>query len=80
MFKARPSLSQASFKRIPITKGFNIVALAFDPVEKRIYWSDVSRKIINRAYLNGQGEEEIVRYDFRLFYHFNGLPQKAHSS
>ena len=60
-FKARPSSSQASFRRIPIAQGVNIVALAFDPVDKRIYWSDVRSKRIYRAYLNGQGEQEIVK-------------------
>mgnify|MGYP001793988355 CR=1 FL=1 len=59
-FRARPSSSQASFTKIPISRGLNINAVAYDPLEKRVYWSDVQTTKIYRAFLNGQGEHAIV--------------------
>lgn len=31
------------------------IALEFDPVENRVYWTDVTLKIISRAFRNGTG-------------------------
>ena len=35
------------------------VALAYDLVDDRVYWTDVTRKAISRAFLNGSSEEVI---------------------
>ena len=36
------------------------VALEYDPVEDRVYWTDVGLKIICRAYRNGSSFEKLV--------------------
>ncbi|XP_048340432.1 low-density lipoprotein receptor-related protein 2 [Sphaerodactylus townsendi] len=38
----------------------NVVALDFDRVEKRLYWIDVGRRIIERMFLNGTNKEIII--------------------
>ena len=35
--------------------------VAYDPVEQRVYWTDISRRQIIRAFLNGSATEVIVR-------------------
>uniref|UniRef100_A0A8D0H975 Low-density lipoprotein receptor-related protein 2 n=1 Tax=Sphenodon punctatus TaxID=8508 RepID=A0A8D0H975_SPHPU len=41
----------------------NVVALDFDRVEKRLYWIDVGRKIIERMFLNGTNKETVISDD-----------------
>ncbi|XP_029461540.1 low-density lipoprotein receptor-related protein 2 isoform X2 [Rhinatrema bivittatum] len=41
----------------------NVVALDFDRVEKRLYWIDVGRRVIERMFLNGTNKETIVSND-----------------
>jgi hypothetical protein len=53
---------KANISRMPFTQGFMIVAVAYDPKEKRMYWSDVNEQTIKRAYMDGTGEETILRY------------------
>ena len=36
------------------------VALEYDPLEDRVYWSDVSLKIICRAFRNGSAFEKLI--------------------
>ncbi|KAM8806535.1 low-density lipoprotein receptor-related protein 2 [Eudromia elegans] len=38
----------------------NVVALDFDRVEKRLYWIDVGRKVIERMFLNGTNKEAVI--------------------
>ncbi|KAJ7345670.1 hypothetical protein JRQ81_001620, partial [Phrynocephalus forsythii] len=38
----------------------NVVALDFDRVEKRLYWIDVSRRVIERMFFNGTNREIII--------------------
>lgn len=38
----------------------NVVALDFDRVEKRLYWIDVGRKVIERMFFNGTNKETII--------------------
>ncbi len=42
------------------------VALAYDFVEDRVYWTDVWRNTISRSFLNGSSQEAII--DKRLDY------------
>ncbi|EDO31038.1 predicted protein, partial [Nematostella vectensis] len=53
----------AALRRLPITQGIMVVAMAHDPVDKRVYWSDVGAQKISRAYLDGRGEETIITTD-----------------
>uniref|UniRef100_A0A8C0IK70 Low-density lipoprotein receptor-related protein 2 n=1 Tax=Chelonoidis abingdonii TaxID=106734 RepID=A0A8C0IK70_CHEAB len=41
----------------------NVVALDFDRVEKRLYWIDVGRKVIERMFLNGTNKETVISDD-----------------
>uniref|UniRef100_A0A8D0FVJ2 EGF-like domain-containing protein n=1 Tax=Strix occidentalis caurina TaxID=311401 RepID=A0A8D0FVJ2_STROC len=41
----------------------NVVALDFDRVEKRLYWIDVGRKVIERMFLNGTNKEAVISDD-----------------
>ena len=35
------------------------VALGYDPVDDRVYWTDVTRNTISRSFLNGSSFEDI---------------------
>ncbi|XP_031563420.1 uncharacterized protein LOC116298966 isoform X2 [Actinia tenebrosa] len=53
---------KANVSRMPFTQGFmQVVAIAYDPKEKRMYWSDVMGQTIKRALMDGTGEETILR-------------------
>ena len=39
----------------------NPIAVDYDSVESRLYWTDVSAKVIKRAFMNGTGEEVISK-------------------
>uniref|UniRef100_A0A8U8BUY5 Low-density lipoprotein receptor-related protein 2 n=1 Tax=Geospiza parvula TaxID=87175 RepID=A0A8U8BUY5_GEOPR len=41
----------------------NVVALDFDRVEKRLYWIDVGRNVIERMFLNGTNKETVISDD-----------------
>ena len=41
----------------------NVVALDFDYSEERIYYADVGNKTINRIFINGSKEENVIRHD-----------------
>ncbi|KAI4873047.1 hypothetical protein NFI96_006125 [Prochilodus magdalenae] len=38
----------------------SVVALDFDRVDKRLYWIDVSRRVVERMFFNGTGREVVV--------------------
>ncbi|MCI4378615.1 hypothetical protein PGIGA_G00218000, partial [Pangasianodon gigas] len=38
----------------------SIVALDFDRVDKRLYWIDVSRRVVERMFFNGTGREVVL--------------------
>uniref|UniRef100_UPI003D9CB815 low-density lipoprotein receptor-related protein 2a precursor n=1 Tax=Danio rerio TaxID=7955 RepID=UPI003D9CB815 len=38
----------------------SVVALDFDRVDKRLYWIDVSRRVLERMFFNGTGREAVV--------------------
>ncbi|XP_037704852.1 low-density lipoprotein receptor-related protein 2 isoform X2 [Choloepus didactylus] len=39
----------------------NVVAMDFDRVEKRLYWFDVQRRVLERMFLNGTNRETVMR-------------------
>ncbi|CAD5125848.1 DgyrCDS14047 [Dimorphilus gyrociliatus] len=39
----------------------NAIALSFDPIKKKVYWIDSINRIIVSAYLNGSGEEIVIK-------------------
>ncbi|KAK3731505.1 hypothetical protein QZH41_008533 [Actinostola sp. cb2023] len=51
---------KVKIERMPFTQGIMIVAVSYDPKDKRMYWSDVDLGVIKRAYMDGTGEETIL--------------------
>ena len=49
------------FEQIPLENISRPVAVDYDPIEGKVYWTDVVHKTINRAYVNGTGQEIIVQ-------------------
>ena len=45
---------------LPLSNLGRPVALAYDVVEQRVYWTDVSRRTISRSFLNGSSQEIII--------------------
>lgn len=39
------------------------IAIDFDPVEEMVYWTDDVARAIKRAYLNGTGQQDIIKFD-----------------
>ena len=52
-------LSDGSSWKLPLTEMVYPVAVAYNPVDARVYWTDVSADHIKRSFLNGT-EEEVV--------------------
>ena len=48
-----------SLHHLPLVGISRPVALGYDPVEDRVYWTDVTRSTISRSFLNGSMEEVI---------------------
>ena len=53
-----------SATRLPFTAISRPVALDYDPIEDRVYWTDVTRKTISRAFMNGSAQE--VLFDMKV--------------
>ena len=52
--------SEASFRQLTIDNPVIVTALAYDPVNRRIYWGDNYANTISRMPLNGNGGVGIV--------------------
>ena len=50
----------ASLTSLPLSVLSSPVALAYDVVEGKVYWTDVSTRTISRSFLNGSSQEVIV--------------------
>lgn len=53
-------LSEGSTWKIPLTEMNYPVSVAYNPVDMRVYWTDVRDDIAKRSYLNGTKEEVIA--------------------
>lgn len=49
-----------SVSPLPLSNLNRPVALAYDDVEHRVYWTDVARRTISRSFLNGSSQEVII--------------------
>jgi len=52
-------LSDGTSWKLPLTEMVYPVGVAYNPVDARVYWTDVRADNIKRTYLNGT-EEEVV--------------------
>ena len=49
------------FTALPLDGIIRPIALAFDPIDSRVYWTDVRLGSFSRAFLNGTGQEVLGR-------------------
>ncbi|XP_030837511.1 sushi, von Willebrand factor type A, EGF and pentraxin domain-containing protein 1 isoform X2 [Strongylocentrotus purpuratus] len=49
------------FTALPLEDIVRTIALAYDPVETRVYWTDVRLGSFSRAHINGSGQETLGR-------------------
>ena len=55
-------LSRATFKKLQLNYNpMMLVALGYNPVDKRVYWSDVDEGSINRIFLSGMGDKQQIQ-------------------
>jgi len=52
-------LAARSAWKIPLSLQNNPIAVTYDPLDSKIYWTDVQDKFIKRANLNGTAEEVV---------------------
>ncbi|XP_072019599.1 uncharacterized protein [Amphiura filiformis] len=55
-------LDTLEFEALPLQNIGQPVAVDFDPVDHKVYWTDVRRRIISRAKLDGTEQEVVVGY------------------
>ncbi|KAI0221032.1 hypothetical protein LSAT2_027546 [Lamellibrachia satsuma] len=55
------SLTQRSISKLPIGPQRGIFTLAVDPVEMKVYWTEIHEDILRRANINGTGKEDVSR-------------------
>ncbi len=49
------------FVALPLPSHDNPIAVDYDPGDSKVYWSDVSARVLKRAHLNGSREEVMYR-------------------
>jgi low density lipoprotein receptor-related protein 5/6 len=59
--------SQFAISKIKVKNSKNVNAIDFDPIEKRLYWTDEFLKTINSATLNGTDKQIIVEDSLASF-------------
>ena len=57
----RMDLTTHSFVVVPLWRSGNPIAIDYDPVDGRIYWTDVAFKEIHSASIDGQ-DQRVVKY------------------
>lgn len=55
------SIMTGDFNAVPLSGHDNPIGVNYDPMERKIYWTDVSARVIKRSNINGS-EEETVRH------------------
>lgn len=55
-------LNRATFRKVQLDHDpMMLVALGYNPVNKRVYWSDVDESSINRIFLSGMGSKQQIQ-------------------
>ena len=55
-------LNRATFKKVQLNHNpLMLFALGYNPVDKRVYWSDVGEGSISRIFLSGMGGKEQIQ-------------------
>ncbi|XP_077998234.1 uncharacterized protein LOC144451304 [Glandiceps talaboti] len=52
--------------RLPVGEITNPIALDYDDKDEKVYWTDVTRRTINRASLNGDNHEVLLSVDIQV--------------
>ena len=60
-------LAAGSAWKIPLSLQSNPIAVAYDPLDSKIYWTDVMDKLVKRANLNGTAEEVVNSLHRRMW-------------
>ena len=60
-------LLKGSAWQIPLSRLNNPIAVMFDPVESKIYWTDVQDKVIKKSNLDGTQEQVIKTLNRRKY-------------
>ena len=60
-------MSTGSAWKIPLSHQSNPIAVAYDPLDSKIYWTDVKDKVIKIASLNGTAEEVFISLHQRTY-------------
>ena len=55
----RMDMTSNSYVRIPLTLNDNPISIDYDPVDGRIYWTDVGLKQIRSATIDGNSEKTV---------------------
>ena len=68
--------------KIPLPRLNSPIAVVFDPVESKIYWTDVRDKVIKRSNLDGTQEQVVKTLHRRKYFTEMGLYQvfKRHNT
>ena len=53
--------------KIPLARLNSPIAVVFDPVESKIYWTDVTDKVIKRSNLDGTQEQVVKSLQSRKY-------------
>ena len=54
--------NEATFKKVQIGAASMLVALDYNPADRRVYWSDVAANKIYRMSLSGRGEVQTLHW------------------
>ncbi len=54
------SMNTSEVSLIPVEIHSNPIAIAYNHLEQKIYWTDVATKLLRRASLDGTGQEVLL--------------------
>ncbi len=65
-------LDNLEYTTIPLANTGAPCGVDYDPVDQMVYWTDIEKKTISRAFLDGSGQEVLVDLgtDSRTYYRY----------
>ncbi len=49
------------FTQIPLLDVQRPIAVSYDPIEQKVYWTDILKRTISRAFLNATEQEDVLQ-------------------